>query len=119
LTTELELADAGNYDARIQELASRLAGETESVGIDVDARREDFSTPPTRTGARRNMTNDSTKPSKGPSPRLAELLNQLTPEQLEKATKAAAKLVQIRQAREATGQTDLTKPFDPTIKKMG
>lgn len=66
-----------------------------------------------------NSTDNSPKPIGKPSPRLAELLKRLTPEQIEKVTKAAAKLVQIRQAREATGQTDLTKPFKPAAKPKG
>jgi hypothetical protein len=40
----------------------------------------------------------------------------MSPEERETAAEVASKLIQLRQAREATGQTDLTKPFDPNVK---
>jgi hypothetical protein len=52
------------------------------------------------------------------SPELAKKLAALSPAALEEVIKVAAKLMARRHAREATGQTDLTKKFDPNAKLL-
>lgn len=51
-----------------------------------------------------------------PSQKLRELLAKATPEQRAEAMRIAALLLNRRADREATGQTDLTKPFKACTK---
>ena len=46
----------------------------------------------------------------------AAKLSRLTPEQLDRALLVAAAMLKRRDEREATGQTDLTRPFDPNVR---
>lgn len=62
------------------------------------------------------MKNSPAKPSL--TPELGKRLAALPKDRLQAILTAAARRAKRVADREATGQTDLTKPFDPTIKPI-